>query len=190
MRQSSQESQSMAEDYYTSSSASHSPPRFESSEPAIVEQPNGATRVQNAKKQPPAKASSSAAAASGNHIGKWKFRKIINHRWSGNDIELQIHWDDPDETTWEPEKAIHRDAKSTLVSYWSRQPGGRPLNPHDPESFTIFAFKGVRGGPKKQRQILVEWVGWAKPTWEPEAVIKQTAPKLLKEYLQKRSGKQ
>jgi hypothetical protein len=180
----------MAEDHYSSSAASLSPPHFESSEPGIVEQPNGATRAQNAKKRPPAKASSSATAASGNHIGKWKFRKIINHRWSGNDIELQIHWDDPDEITWELEKVIHRDAKSALISYWSRQPKGRPLNPQDENLFTIFAFKDVKGGPKKQRQILVEWVGWAKPTWEPEDVIEETAPNLLKEFLQKRSGKQ
>ncbi|CAG9982316.1 unnamed protein product [Clonostachys byssicola] len=186
MRQSWEDSQSAADEDYSSSSASPSPPRYESSEPAIDEQPNGATRVKNAKKQPPAKASSSA---SGNQIGKCTFRKIVNHRWSGNDIELQIHWDDPDEITWEPEKAIHRDAKSALINYWSRQPEGRPLNPQDPESFTIFAFKGVKGSPKK-RQILVEWVGWAKPTWEPESVIKQTAPLLLREYLQKRSGKQ
>ncbi|CAH0047087.1 unnamed protein product [Clonostachys solani] len=188
----------MTEDYDSPSLISPSPSpspsrsasRSPSSEPTVAEQSNGAARAQNAKKEAPAKTSSSAAAAaSGNRIGKWTFRKITNHRWSGNDIELQIHWDDPDEITWEPEKTIHRDAKSALINYWKRQPEGRPLNPQDPESFTIFAFKGVKLGQKRKRQILVEWVGWAKPTWEPEAVIKETAPKALKEYLRKRSGR-
>ncbi|VUC27285.1 unnamed protein product [Clonostachys rosea] len=191
MYQSSEASQSTADHYFSSSSSSPSPSRYQSSEPTIAEQSNGATRAQDTNEETPAKASSSAVGVSMNQIGKSTFREIINHRWNGNDLELRIHWDDPDEITWEPEKAIHRDAKSALISYWSRQPGGRPLNPQDPESFTIFAFKGVKKGPKRQRHILVEWVGWAKPTWEPEAVIKQTAPIALKEYLRsrKRSAK-
>ncbi|VUC27387.1 unnamed protein product [Clonostachys rosea] len=124
----------------------------------------------------------------GKSLKKWLFEDIVSHKWEGDKIQLEVRWQGTDETSWEPEVNIHRDAKRALIQYWKTQ-GGRPLNPEDEGLFTIYALKGVKTDAEGQRFILVEWVGWSRPTWEPESAIKAAAPEALEAYLEKKGEK-
>ncbi|CAH0046989.1 unnamed protein product [Clonostachys solani] len=124
----------------------------------------------------------------GKSLKKWLFEDIVNHKWEDDKILLEVRWQGTDETSWEPEVNIHRDAKRALVQYWKAQ-GGRPVNPQDEGLFTIYALKGVKTDPKGERFIQVEWVGFSRPTWEPESAIKAAAPDALEAFLEKKGEK-
>ncbi|CAH0036632.1 unnamed protein product [Clonostachys rhizophaga] len=124
----------------------------------------------------------------GKSLKKWLFEDIVSHKWEGDKILLEVRWQGTDETSWEPELNIHRDAKRALVQYWKAQ-GGRPLNPQDEELFAIYALKGVKTDSEGQRFIQVEWVGFSRPTWEPESAIKAAAPDALEAFLEKKGEK-
>jgi hypothetical protein len=124
----------------------------------------------------------------GKSLKKWLFEDIVSHKWEGDKILLEVRWQGTDETSWEPEVNIHRDAKRALVQYWKAQ-GGRPLNPQDEELFAIYALKGVKTDSEGQRFIRVEWIGFSRLTWEPESAIQAAAPDALEAFLKKQGEK-
>ncbi|CAH0003476.1 unnamed protein product [Clonostachys byssicola] len=147
--------------------------------------PNAA---KNAAKKDATKPATTGPVSIGKSLKKWLFEDIVNHKWEGDKILLEVRWQGTDETSWEPEVNIHRDAKRALIQYWKAQ-GGRPVNPQDEGLFTIYALKGVKTDSEGQRLIQVEWVGFSRPTWEPESAIKAAAPDALEAYLEKKGEK-
>ena len=113
---------------------------------------------------------------------KFEFNKLVNHRWDGNQIEVEVEWK-REPNSWEPEANLHRDAPQALFSYWKRI-GERPPNPNDPELYDIFA---IQKHSKDRKQLLVEWTGYSpkEATWVPRAVVEATAPVVVRNYMAK-----
>lgn len=109
------------------------------------------------------------------------FTNLLAHRWSGDEIEIKVDWHG-DEATWEPETTLHSDAPDALFAYWRAQ-GGRPENPRDAGLYDIFA---IRKHNRNKTRLLVEWTGYPPEdnTWETKAVLEETAPEILAEYLE------
>ena len=109
------------------------------------------------------------------------FTSLLAHRWSGDQIEIKVNWRGS-EATWEPETTLHHDAPDALFAYWRAQ-GGRPENPRDAGLYDIFA---IRKHNRNKSSFLVEWTGYPPEdnTWETKAVLAETAPEVLAEYLE------
>lgn len=119
---------------------------------------------------------------------QYTFTKLLNYRWVPDDnaIELEVQWHN-DESTWEPETNLHRDAPDALFRFWAAQ-GGRPDNPREPGLFDIFA---IRGHSRNRQSLLVEWTGYppSENCWVSRKVLHETAPEVVDDYMRNISRK-
>lgn len=109
----------------------------------------------------------------------YAFNKLLDHRWVGDEIEMEVEWS-RGSSTWEPEAILQRDAAGTVLEYWRRE-GGRPAHPKDPDLYTIFAILDHSGDRKK---LKVQWTGFGPEdaTWEPRKTVDETAPGIAEDY--------
>ncbi|KAF5000421.1 hypothetical protein FGRMN_1752 [Fusarium graminum] len=116
---------------------------------------------------------------------KYVFKRIMDHRWDGDKIELRVEWQDG-ERTWTPEEIFHEDNLRALLAYWRTVRGGRPENPHDPDVFQVFAIRKHRTH-QGQNQVYVEWVGYDKNhcTWESQDDMESAAQEHVDAYFEK-----
>ncbi|KAH8178115.1 chromo (CHRromatin organization MOdifier) domain-containing protein [Sarocladium implicatum] len=122
------------------------------------------------------------AVAKDGDEGFWAIDEITAHRWNGDDIELEVHWEGGD-VSWEPEANLQRDVPNLLFSYWAKA-GGHPEHPDGSDMFTIFAVHKAR---KRGQELLVEWLGYKDKSWEPRSTVKEAAPELLEEFSSRKS---
>jgi len=127
-------------------------------------------------------------------------------RWSSADghKNLAETW----EETWEPEDVIQEDAPSLVAAYWNGVSGGRTSRMEEKDLWYILHIldhrhiahpakkektaqaRGRRGGrgvktrmqKRTGTEYLVEWVGSDEHSWEPESVVEEAMPQLLKDY--------
>ncbi|RGP70001.1 chromo domain-containing [Fusarium sporotrichioides] len=117
-----------------------------------------------------------------------EFKRIMDHRWVGDKIELRVEWSDG-ERTWSDEQTFHEDAPDALFEFWRKQPHGRPENPKDPGVYQVFAIRKHRTHRGK-KQVLVEWLGYdsSEQTWENQSYIEQVAKGHVEQYMSKLKG--
>ncbi|GKU03596.1 chromo protein [Fusarium langsethiae] len=117
-----------------------------------------------------------------------EFKRIMDHRWVGDKIELRVEWSDG-ERTWSDEQTFHEDAPDALFEFWRKHPHGRPENPKDPGVYQVFAIRKHRTHRGK-KQVLVEWLGYdsSEQTWENQSYIEQVAKGHVEQYMSKLKG--
>ncbi|KAH6952968.1 hypothetical protein DER45DRAFT_574668 [Fusarium avenaceum] len=117
------------------------------------------------------------------------FKRIMDHRWNGDKIQLRVEWQDG-ERTWTPEEIFHEDNLPALLAYWRTRKDGRPMNPRDPGVYQVFAIRKHRTH-QGVKQVFVEWVGYDKSewTWESQDDIESAAPEHIDAYFEKLKNK-
>jgi hypothetical protein len=113
------------------------------------------------------------------------FKRIMDHRWDGDKIQLRVEWQDG-ERTWTPEEIFHEDNLNALLAYWRTRKDGRPVNPRDPDVFQVFTIRKHRTR-QGEKQVFVEWVGYDKNqwTWESQDAMESAAPEHVAAYFDK-----
>lgn len=103
---------------------------------------------------------------------EYAFKRLVNHRWKDDALELEVEWEKGDRT-WEPEARLHEDVPDALLAYWESQEG-RPENPSRPGFYEIHA---IRKHSRDRKRLFVEWVGYGAQdaTWEPRRVVEDAA---------------
>ncbi|KAM0353068.1 hypothetical protein ACHAPU_001957 [Fusarium lateritium] len=116
---------------------------------------------------------------------EYVFKRIMDHRWDGDKIELRVEWEDG-ERTWTPEEIFHEDNLRALLAYWRTLRDGRPDNPRDPDVYQVFAIRKHRTH-QGQNQVHVEWVGYDKNqcTWESQEDMESAAQEHVDAYFNK-----
>jgi chemotaxis protein histidine kinase CheA len=156
-------------------------------EPEVEEQEVEAQAPEEADQEDPEQEAPAQEAE--NDDEEHEFKRIMDHRWVGDKIELRIEWSDG-ERTWTDEEIFHEDSPEALFEFWRNQPGGRPPNPNDPDVYQVFAIRKHRT-LRGKKQVLVEWLGYdsSEHTWENQSYIEQVAKDHVDEYMSKLKGK-
>lgn len=88
-------------------------------------------------------------------------------------VELLVAWRGyPGQDSWEEEEELHRSCPELLFDFWGRHRGGRDgaLGLAPGQTFEVLRVMDVRPAGRRggRRCLLVEWVGYAEKSWEPE----------------------
>jgi len=146
---------------------------------------------------------------------EYEVKEIVDHKDEDGVSMVLVRWADSSiqDATWEAEADIQMGAAEALFDYWDSVEGGRGKCHVDDDGlpmYEIFAICGHRqvatpankkrpvGRPSKRKrrkliptlsakkfELSIQWLGWQEPTWEPEAEIKKSQPKLVSMYWEK-----